>query len=219
MPGRTIAIGDIHGCTAALQALLAAIEPRAEDTLVALGDYVDRGPDTRGTLDRLLELRQQCQLITLLGNHDQMMLWICDGRWELMSDWRLFGGEETLDSYGRRVPEGVPAAHLDFLRQCRLFYETDTHFFLHGNYWANVPLDCQETDIVLWDSLKRRLPGPHCSGKTGIVGHSSQKKGEILDLGYLKCIDTYCYGTGWLTALDVANGRVWQADKTGRLRP
>ena len=145
---------------------------------MVLGDYVDRGPDSRGTLDRLLELRQQCQLIPLLGNHDQMMLWICDGRMELMSDWRLFGGEQTLESYGRRMPEGVPAEHLDFLRQCRLIYETQTHFFLHGNYWASVPLDRQETETLLWDSLKRRLPGPHCSGKTGIVGHSSQKRGR-----------------------------------------
>lgn len=218
MSGRTIAIGDIHGCTAALDALLAAIEPQRDDRLIALGDYIDRGPDSRGTLDRLLELQQQCQLIPLLGNHDQMLLWIYDGRMELMSDWRLFGGEETLASYGG-LKAAIPTAHLDFLRQCRLFYETDTHFFLHGNYWASVPLDRQEPDTVLWDSLKRRLPGPHCSGKIAIVGHSSQKGGEILDLGYLQCIDTYCYGTGWLTALDVDGGRIWQADKLGRLRP
>ena len=55
-------------------------------------------------------------------------------------------------------------------------------------------------------------------GKTAIVGHTPQGTGEILDLGYLICIDTYCVGGGWLTALDVESGRVWQANREGRLR-
>jgi len=72
--------------------------------------------------------------------------------------------------------------------------------------------------VLRWESLKLRQPGPHCSGKTAIVGHTAQRDGEILDLGYLKCIDTCCYGEGWLTALDVDSGQVWQADKEGRMR-
>ena len=79
-------------------------------------------------------------------------------------------------------------------------------------------LDAQPVETLLWESLKVRQPGPHCSGKTAIVGHTSQKSGEILDLGHLKCIDTWCYGDGWLTALDVETGRVWQANKKGRIR-
>ena len=59
---RTIVIGDIHGCLAALEALLGAVRPGAEDTLVTLGDYVDRGPDSRGTIARLLALGRQCRL-------------------------------------------------------------------------------------------------------------------------------------------------------------
>ncbi len=66
--------------------------------------------------------------------------------------------------------------------------------------------------------MKMRQPGPHISGKTAIIGHASQKSGEILDLGYLKCIDTWCYGDGWLTALDIDSGQMWQADKAGRMR-
>ena len=61
-------------------------------------------------------------------------------------------------------------------------------------------------------------PGPHESGKTVIVGNSSQKTGEILDLGHLKCIDTFCYGGGWLTALHMGTGEVWQADREGTMR-
>ncbi len=215
---RTIAIGDIHGCAAALDALIEAVGPRPEDTIITLGDYVDQGPDVRGVLDRLLALHKRCRLIPLLGNHEQMLLWVCDGRRELMSDWRLAGGEITLASYGRQIPAVIPAAHLQFLRNCRLVHQTEHHFFVHGNYEADKPLDDQDPYVVLWDSLKLRVPRRHFSGKTAIIGHSRQKSGKVLDLGYLKCIDTDCDGDGWLTALDVECGRIWQADKRGKLR-
>jgi serine/threonine protein phosphatase 1 len=215
---RTFAIGDIHGCLAALEALLAAIRPRADDTIITLGDYVDRGPECRGTIQRLIDLGRQCRLIPLLGNHDDMMLKVLDGRGDLYVDWLLFGGSSTLLSYNTDRPEEVSPAHVEFLRGCRLFYESQQHFYLHGNYLADVPLSDQLPEVVLWDSVKARRPGPHCSGKTAIVGHASQKSGEVLDLGYLKCIDTWCYGEGWLTALQVDTGQMWQANKAGKLR-
>jgi serine/threonine protein phosphatase 1 len=217
-PGRLLAIGDIHGCLSALETLLAAIGPGPQDTLVLLGDYVDRGPQSRGVMERLLMLQQQCRLVPLLGNHDEMMLNVCTGQRRLYVDWLLFGGNATLASYGAAQPEDIPPAHLDFLRGCRLYHESPGHFFVHGNYRAELPLSAQPIETLLWESLKRRLPGPHCSGKTAIVGHTSQKNGEILDLGYLKCIDTWCYGDGWLTALDIESGQVWQVNKSGACR-
>jgi serine/threonine protein phosphatase 1 len=216
MPGRTIAIGDVHGCLAALQAVLAGIGPQPDDTLVMLGDYIDRGPDSRGVIDRLLGLTTQCRLVTLLGNHDQMLVLICEGMPELIADWRLFGGEATMASYGGPPPGSIPPEHLSFLGNCRLFYETEHHFFVHGNYLPDLPLEEQPLLALLWDSLRRRQPGPHCSGKTAVVGHTAQKDGKILDLGHLKCIDTWCYGEGWLTALEVNTGQIWQADKSGQ---
>ena len=215
---RTIAIGDIHGCLPALETLLAEICPAADDEIVILGDYVDRGPQSKEVIDRLIELAGRCRLIPLLGNHEEMMLQVIDGQRQLYVDWLLFGGEETLRSYGAALPEELPAAHVDFLHGCLLIHEMDTFFFVHGSYLADQPLDAQPRDVLLWDSIKKRLPGPHCSGKTAIVGHASQHGGEIRDLGYLKCIDTWCYGNGWLTALDIGSGRIWQADKTGRMR-
>ena len=114
--GRTIALGDIHGCLAALGTLLEIVGPRPDDTIVTLGDYVDRGPDSRGVIDKLLDLRSQCRLIPLMGNHDEMFLDICTGRKELFDQWLLFGGDATVASYDGRVPEGVPEDHLEFLR-------------------------------------------------------------------------------------------------------
>jgi len=216
---RTIAIGDIHGHLAALDGLLAAVEPAPDDTLVALGDYVDRGPNSRGVIDRLIELAARCRLVPLLGNHDLMMLEIRgDGQLDLLDDWLLFGGAATVASYGGEPPGDVPGEHLDFLRGCRLFHETERHLFIHGNYDPDRPLAEQSTDELLWPSLRAKVPRPHRSGKTAIVGHTAQKTGEVLDLGHLKCIDTYIYGNGYLTALDVDSGRLWQVDAQGRLR-
>jgi serine/threonine protein phosphatase 1 len=74
MIGRTIAIGDIHGCSKAAAALIDAIAPGSEDTIVTLGDYIDRGQDTRGVLDKLIALNAQCRLIPLMGNHEERLL-------------------------------------------------------------------------------------------------------------------------------------------------
>jgi serine/threonine protein phosphatase 1 len=216
--GRTIALGDVHGCLAALRAVLEAVDLRPDDTLITLGDYVDRGPDSRGVLDELIRLRSRCRMIPLMGNHDEMFLEICDGRTELFDQWLPFGGDATVASYEGHVPERVPREHLDFLRQCRSYYELPRHFFVHAGYLAHLPLDQQPVRVLHWESLKFRRPGPHCSGKQAVVGHTSQKNGEILDLGYLICIDTCCYGEGWLTALDIESGEIWQADKAGGMR-
>ena len=115
-------------------------------------------------------------------------------------------------------PSSAPEPHLEFIRNCALLFESDRHFFTHGSYDSNVPLDLQNPRIMLWGKMRPDPPGPHCSGKVAIVGHTAQRDGKILDLGYLKCIDTCCYGEGFLTALDVNSGEVWQADKTGRLK-
>src|SRR5262249_57711237 len=74
MTGRTIAIGDIHGCPDALAALIDAVAPGRDDTIVTLGDYIDRGPNSRGVLDRLLRLAGQCRLVPLLRNHEEALL-------------------------------------------------------------------------------------------------------------------------------------------------
>lgn len=218
MANRTIAIGDIHGCLAALDALLGEINPGPEDVLVTLGDYVDRGPDSRGVLERLLELRGRTALVTLLGNHEEMMLRVLSG--EAPATWWLrYGGAETLDSYGFDGDLSVvPEAHTALLESCKDWHETEGCFFVHANYVADEPLDHQPAEALRWLSLLEKFPDRHTSGKTAVLGHTAQKHGEVLDAGYLKCIDTYCHGGGWLTALEPSTGRVWQADRAGRLR-
>jgi serine/threonine protein phosphatase 1 len=207
---RLIAIGDIHGCSAALEALLDLIQPQADDTIVTLGDYVDRGIDGRGVLDQLLTLNRQCQLIPLFGNHEEMMLNAARSR-TAFDFWMHCGGQATLDSYGDcgRLTQ-IPQAHLDFLESCRNYFETEDFFFVHGNYEAELRLEEQPPVVARWFALDERMPVAHYSGKTAIVGHTPQLDGRILDLGYLKCLDTGCGHGGWLTALEPTTGEVWR---------
>jgi serine/threonine protein phosphatase 1 len=214
---RLIAIGDIHGCIAALKAILEQIAPQPDDTIVTLGDYVDRGPDTRGVIEMLLQLQKACRLVPLLGNHDDILLSLCEGGEEIMADWLNFGGDTTMASYQMTRPESIPAEHIQFLRSCSMIFETERHFFTHGSYDPKLPFDKQSVAQMLWGKLRPEPPGPHYSGKIAIVGHTAQRDGRILDLGYLKCIDTCCYGNGFLTALEVNTGQVWQTDKNGRM--
>ena len=147
-----------------------------------------------------------------------MLLDVRSGKYPIY--WLLdMGGTATLDSYGPgRDLALIPDEHYEFLEGCLDYHETDTHIFVHANYFPDIPMAEQHVGMLRWESLRDMTPGPHDSGKTVIVGHTSQKNGEILDLGHLKCIDTYCYGGGWLTALDVNTEEVWQADREGNMR-
>jgi serine/threonine protein phosphatase 1 len=216
--GRLIAIGDIHGCWAALRALLNAIEPNAEDTIVTLGDYVDRGDESRQVLDGLLELAQRTRLIPLIGNHEEMMLAARHSPYQ-REYWHHYGGTQTLTSYGETATlADVPAEHWRFIENCPLIHQTDKYFFVHASYDPDRALDQQPTDLLLWMSLRDKLPTAHPSGKIAIMGHTPQSSGDVLDLGYLKCLDTGCVYGGYLTGMDLGSGHLWQFDKRGELR-
>lgn len=215
---RTIAVGDVHGCAQALAALVEAIDLQPADALVVLGDVVDRGPDSRGALELLIELAARRRVAFILGNHEQMLLDAVDGLMPIQ-EWLAYGGAATLDSYGKNFGvNGVDPRHIEFLRTWDDYFETPGHFFAHANYLSNWPLASQPWDELRWQSLVDRTPTLHQSGKTAVLGHTSQKDGEILNLGYLVCIDTYCCGGRWLTALDVGTGDVWQSNEAGDIR-
>jgi serine/threonine protein phosphatase 1 len=215
---RTIAIGDIHGCSRALAALVRALAPTSEDLLVVLGDYIDRGPDSRGVVEMLIELSRRCRLVPLMGNHEELLLDARAGRFPL-EWWMILGGAATFKSYGAGADFGrIPTEHVRFIEGSVDYLDTATHIFLHANYEPDLPLPEQTSSTMRWRSLNETIPGPHGSGKTVVVGHTPQKEGEILDLKHIKCIDTCCYGGGWLTALDVDTSEVWQASRDGVMR-
>jgi serine/threonine protein phosphatase 1 len=217
---RTLALGDIHGCMTALDAVLAAASLTTDDTLIALGDYVDRGPDSKGVIERLLDLHHAGHLIAVLGNHDEMMLAALDGAGDDM--WLWCGGAQTLLSYGHLPHDArygcVPESHRQFLTGvCRPYHETDTHIFAHATLDPKLPLDKQSPDTLRW--LKLDGPIQHYSGKTLICGHTKQRSGVPLVMPGTICIDTGVYDArGWVTCLHVESGEYWQANEAGQTR-
>ncbi len=213
---RTIAIGDIHGCAVALEELLRRIAPTPDDTIITLGDYVDRGPDSRRVIELLLDLRSRTTLISLLGNHEIMMLSAREEE-NTAPFWLFCGGRETLASYGGSLTR-VPESHWQFLMACEFVHETEQFFFVHANYDPQRALADQDEHVMCWQHLNDPLTPPHASGKIAVVGHTPQPSGLPLLKPHLYCLDTYCFGGGWLTACEVATQTLWQANEEGKGR-
>jgi len=212
---RTLAIGDIHGCLKALETLADYVNFSPDDTIITLGDYIDRGPNSKGVIDYLLELRKTHQLITLKGNHEAMME---DARsqYDDLMNWLMNGGIETLTSFAAVEFDQIPQHYWKFLESCQGYHETDNHIFVHAGIVPDLPLDEQSNDTLYW--LRFNSLTPHQSKKTIICGHTPQRppKPKVKDQAI--CIDTGACNRGWLTCLDVDSGHYWQANQKGKTR-
>jgi serine/threonine protein phosphatase 1 len=218
---RVLAIGDIHGCLGAFDDLLKWVAPTKEDVVITLGDYVDRGPDSRGVLGRLIELKQRLNLICLRGNHEQMMVEAYRGGSSEKKMWSGVGGVQTLGSYGTPGKSGtledIPREHWDFLENDLVdYHESELFIFVHATVWPDLAMDEQSNTALLWEFLPAEMQ--HFTGKTVICGHTNQKSGEPKVIPGAVCIDTHAYAGGWLTCLDAISGRFWQSDMLGRKR-
>ena len=130
---RKIAVSDIHGCSKTFHALLFdQIKLTQEDELYLLGDYVDRGPDSKGVLDMILKLKEdEYQLHCLMGNHELMML----NAWkdyEDMSVWLMNGGETTMNSFGVEDVEDVDEKYIDLLSSFSYYLEVENYILVHA---------------------------------------------------------------------------------------
>jgi serine/threonine protein phosphatase 1 len=215
---RLIAIGDVHGCFHALEAVLESIDPALDDRIVFLGDMIDQGRETREVLERIIALRDECRVVLIQGNHEEMMYAAREDEGALRY-WENCGGVATLNSYrfGATLAE-IPAEHWALLDTCVPYYETAECIFTHANYVPDVPMDEQPEYALRWELFDRTKEQPHMSGKPVVAGHTEQKYAEILDLGFAMCIDTVCHKYGWLTAIDVVSRDVWQASRWGIFR-
>ena len=211
---RTLAIGDVHGCLTALDTLLKFVDLQPDDTLIFLGDYVDRGPDSRGVVQRVIELCTRPNCVTLRGNHEA---WLLRARFDpsWFSSWQGVGGEETLMSYDAFAASDLPDEHLKWINQTRMFFQDESHIYVHAAISGRAPHENREEQL-LWGKFGQIKP--HSTGKRVICGHSAQRSGWPNDAGHAVCIDTFCYGGGWLTALDVTTNLFWQANEQGETR-
>ncbi|MBK1829475.1 serine/threonine protein phosphatase [Verrucomicrobiaceae bacterium R5-34] len=210
-----IAIGDIHGCHHALMTMLEQLQPSAEDLIVTLGDYVDRGPDSKSVIDSLLEFQKDHNYVHLMGNHEIQMIRALETRQDrdrFLSE--MCGGQDTLDSYGGSF-EDVPEAHWDFMRSAKLYHELENHILVHAGVSSQTPVDQQDQETYYYQRFYSQQP--HISGKTVVCGHTIQ--GDLpTNLGHAICLDTCAYGGGWLSALDVDSGQIWQTNEQGESR-
>ncbi|MFB6273223.1 MAG: metallophosphoesterase family protein [Salinibacter sp.] len=201
-----IAIGDIHGCPKSLDALLNRLDPSPDDHLLFVGDYIDRGPDSKAVIDQLLDLRQDIPCTFLRGNHEAMMIEYLDSG--AFSLWRMNGGVSTLQSYlGSDSEINIPDAHTEFVRDTKLYHETEGFFFVHAGLKPNrtIRKSVEEPDeeVLLWE--RGHLEASEVAWEKPVVcGHTPRP--DPIDREKLLLIDTGCVyhmqpGMGRLTAV------------------
>jgi serine/threonine protein phosphatase 1 len=223
-PGRAVyVVGDIHGRLDLLEEILQRIADDAgrytgdvERSLIFLGDYIDRGPDSRGVVDRLIQGPPKgFECVHLMGNHEEALLQFVNGASNGL-EWLSFGGLETLLSYGvtlQKLPRdaqaqadlrealkaAIPASHLDFFRRCSLHHMVGDYVFVHAGVRPGVALDRQLPTDLLWirnEFLRVRVPLP---GHIVVHGHTIVELPQ--DLTYRINLDTGAFASGCLTCL------------------
>ena len=215
------AIGDIHGHRGKLEELVAGV---AEDAaaytgaakrLIFVGDYIDRGPDSKGVIDYLLcGLPEDFETVFLRGNHEDVALRVLGGDTDLVSSWMQFGGAACLASYGvnafrpriMETPEilqeefkqKIPAGHRHFFEDTIFSHICGDYYFTHAGVRPGAALDQQSNDDLLW-IRDEFLNSKQDFGKIVVHGHSISPEPDIRAnrIG----IDTGAYATGKLTCL------------------
>ncbi|SMP63447.1 serine/threonine protein phosphatase 1 [Neorhodopirellula lusitana] len=209
-------IGDVHGCSKALRSMLETLKPGSGDEVILVGDYVDRGPNSKDVVDQLLTLQQCCELTVLRGNHEVMLQGVTMNDMDATT-WIENGGNTTIASYGGSATK-IPSNHLDFFQGLKRYHETETEIFVHAMYDPQQPIGEQSDELTYWTHLPKVVPAPHVSGKRIYMGHTPQPNGEILRRSHMVVVDTYCFGGGFLTALDLETDAIVQADRHGHVR-
>lgn len=214
------AIGDVHGCAEELRALIQKLPLRKDSLVVFLGDYIDRGPDSRGVVDTILDLQQYCRVICLLGNHELMLREFLDG-----SDSRRVarfiynGGSATLASYADH--DGVfvmPEEHRDFYDSLLYHHVEGDHCFVH----AGLPADVHEIDIavhgeeMVWMRQRPGMPEPNYS-KIVVHGHSAIPEIDIQPRRIN--LDTACVYGRRLTGMEINTREVYTVERSTGPQP
>ena len=211
---KIIAIGDIHGKLDKLKNLFGKLSFTESDTIIFMGDYIDRGEDSKGVIDYICALKEKYNVVTLKGNHEMFALdslKFTEGRLGLarmLDSWMANGGMSCLRSYCRdglymdkpaEIIEEMFNDHGSFFDNLQLTYETENHIFVHGHLAHKQDVEDQEEWQCLWGRYDDIWP--HKSGKTVVCGHTIQRAGVQND-GFKICIDTGSFLLdGYITAM------------------
>ena len=183
---RYIAITDIHGELQKLESVLSKIEFRSDDIFVFLGDYIDRGPDSKGVVEKVIEISKNYKTITLIGSHEYALLHAKTDEYYNYLFWN-YGGPETVKSYGGHF-DNILKTHGDFFRSLQFYYLTDKYLFVHAGIDPKYSLEDQcETDLVYIRSAfyrnKHNLPQKIIFGHTEFDTPLIQNDKICIDLG------------------------------------
>ncbi len=219
--GRLFAIGDIHGCPDELAVMLKAIKPTKDDTVVFVGDYVDRGPSARDAVEIVIELQKgPAEVVTLKGNHEDMLLSFLGFPGHYGESFLFSGGAATMDSYGiadaelEQTLELLPPEHVKFYRGLSLSYLRPPYFFVHAGILPARQLEEQDPEDLLW-IRQEFIFNPHEAGAIVVFGHTPMR-GVMIDLPYKLGIDTGLVYGGKLTCLEFNEGVIYQCERGAR---
>jgi len=202
----TYVIGDIHGKFYLLVELMAKIKPEKDDTLIFLGDYIDRGDMSFEVVEFLLELNKRHNCVFLMGNHEDMFMDFLSGINENL--FKMNGGYKTVNNYETHgydihmhtpyIERTLPRDHIDFFQNLKLYHETDDYIFVHAGLLPGVPLEKQPREELLW--IRYRFIGSDYDwGKKVVFGHTPSN--DVLIEANKICIDTGAAYDGPLTAI------------------
>ncbi|HWP59472.1 MAG TPA: metallophosphoesterase family protein [Candidatus Acidoferrales bacterium] len=217
-------IGDIHGCADELKWMVESLPLAPNDRIVFLGDYIDRGPDSKAVVAYLLSLKEQAsqEVIFLKGNHEDMFLSYLGFRGNYGDMFLYNGGEATLASYGlssrRDSPEKImavfPDDHLEFFRRLRPYHVTGDFLCVHAGINPLKPLAEQTEEELFWirDAFILR---PHPLPYTVLFGHTPHRE-VLCDLPYKIGLDTGLVYGNKLSCLEISQRVVFQIARGGR---
>lgn len=219
---RCLVIGDIHGCAAELSALLDYLAPSSADTFVFLGDYIDRGPDSKQVIERLLGLRSRIeQCVFLKGNHEDMFLAYAGQRGRHGEAFLYNGGEATLESYGLVGCSGaelwarLPDEHRLFFESLQLYYRVGSFLCVHAGFSPSRPWTDQDEEDLLW-IRHEWIRATHNYGLTVLFGHTPMRV-PFIHWPYKIGLDTgLVYGNA-LTCFEIPSLRFWQIRRGERV--
>ena len=207
---RTFAIGDIHGCSKTFRKLVEeGIQPTPDDEIICVGDYIDRGPDSKGVIDFILELRDRgIRVHTLRGNHEQMFLDSL-GDDEAQEEWLMNGGQVTCKSFGIMDSTQIPERYLAFFSGTKYFHVAEHFIVVHAglNFEPDDPfgdkdamLWTRNTDVDLAKTKGRRIIHGHTPTHLKRIGMLRQTPSINIDGG---CVMKHIRGMGYLVAIDL----------------
>lgn len=217
---RLFAIGDIHGYLKPLEILIEKINPQRDDTLIFLGDLIDRGEDSKGVIDLIINLQSQCAVKCIQGNHEEMCLRSLYDP-EIRASWLYHGGSDMLQSFGLSPNKvglsQLPEKYIHFMREMLPYVETADYIFTHATPLEHLPMAQQQSQGLRWERPSWQEAYQHISGKPVVCGHTAQPSGEPWVEKGLIIIDTQV-GDQWLTALDMDGLTAHQANRMGDYR-